>query len=65
MQGLPEMQYVKLQLCYTVCDVLLCSTHFAGLLANGGKLMAAAILAASWMIQVRQALPAVLHLVDT
>ena len=55
MQGLPEMQYVKLTLCYTICDVLLCSTHFAGLLANGGKLMAAAIVAAAWMIQVHQA----------
>lgn len=52
-QGLPEIEFLKLALCHTICDVLLCSSQFAGFLKNGGKLMAAAVLAAAWMIQVR------------
>lgn len=42
---------MKLTFCYTICDTLLCSSHFDGFLTDGGKLMAAAVLAAAWMIQ--------------
>ena len=52
LQGLPELQFVELATCHSLCDVLLCSGHFAGFLTSGGKLQAAAIIAAAWMIQV-------------
>lgn len=52
-QGLPEFSaFVELATAMRICDVLLSSGQFGGYLQHGGKLMAAGIYAACWMIQV-------------
>ncbi|KAK9828840.1 hypothetical protein WJX72_002350 [[Myrmecia] bisecta] len=55
--GVPAFKGVKLSLCYDALDLLHSGEQFRGCLEQGGKLLAAAIIAAVYAIASKEAAP--------